>query len=362
MTTILINNRDMSQYVTDFKSEISAERGGFYRADFELTGTREQLIGWQQTLLNAGVKAWADTAVFEGILAEMVLTLDGVPETLTLLDNFHNRAKAIYRSLNGNTEETPWFELPASQALFGVWEKVLTPSSVMVAENANLYVAMSLNEYAYPRSLPGEKRKNANDSLKLVAVGRCTRADKYYTYIPPAPDGVEPEDVEPVLVTDYVRTLIEENPWLRVGQIDTSTAEVTLVETNLGQRYIPVWTRLQRMAEFAATDGVPYIVVATEDGRVDFVRKQAAPIYQYANGEYTSGGSPVSAAARWGMARRQYASHTSTQIGTWTGTWYQFSSDFWVDGSKYSDSDGVSLVPQPNDQDALIAAITGDIT
>ncbi len=357
MRAIKIDNQEMTRYVTKYSQEV-ADQFGFYRATLDMSGTRDQLEAWFSAFLFAGVAVEDSGTMFEGRNAEMVLTLDGRPVTVSILDGkkFFNRVNVLYRppqsaNIDENLLETGWIENPDSIAAFGVFEQIIKPAPVMVNEGAVREARRQLSDFSYPRKVRGRYRSGVDDGLSLVVVGRYDLANRRFVTIPPAPDGIEPEDVDPILVTDYVRQIIDGNPWMRPGEIDDSTAMIQVVEQNLSNRYVPAWTRLQELAEMASTDGVPFMVQSWEDGRVDFVRKSADPVYFYTADSSNYGDLPTN--SRPGMARDTYESVSQSQAGTW----YQSAADYWIETVEYSDDNGTELVPAVEEADKFIAAV-----
>lgn len=354
MAVYTIDNQDMTAQIEKYSQEV-VDNFGFYRAVGELTGSRDQLQAWFNAYLFAGLGVYDIGTLFEGLIAELVLTLDGRPLTIGIMEHFYNRVKVIFRvpesaNISSNLLETGWIENPASIQAFGIYEHVARPPMVMVYENAERYAQMLLSEHSIPRKRRGRNRAGVDDGLKFTAVGRCDLANRRYVAIPPAPDGVDPADVEPILVTDYARQIVGNNPWLRIGQVDRSTATIQVVEQDVGQRYVPTWTRLQELAEMASVDGHPFMVQAWEDGRVDFVRKDPEPIYFWENGY-----GELAAAARPGMATDKHAPTGQNQAGTW----YRSPDDYWIGSVEYSNEDGVELVPstEVDEADKIIAML-----
>jgi hypothetical protein len=155
-------------------------RGGYWLGSFTLSAedlTRQELLWWYRHCMadeiierTAGVTSW------QGIVYEMLLTLDGVQYRRTLdREWWHNRVKVTYRDA-GVQAATAWSEDTGSSDVYGQMDYIDTLSECTSAEATGLRDTR-LADYAYPRSrmiagleFGGEKRQ-AVDSLTITVAG-----------------------------------------------------------------------------------------------------------------------------------------------------------------------------------------------
>jgi hypothetical protein len=244
--------------------------GGFWEATWtfhvneELGISRGYLRDWfDKRLMHRHEERSGGGVSWEGVIWEMVLTLDGFREKRTVADVF-NVIKCLYTDASDNSQETNWYTNQASIDRYGRRELLLVKDKVNSAEAiAACQKELAIRAEAHPENTGINDRWA--DSLDITAVGDIFTANN--RYVTAATGSSFDGRISNVVSTDC--------DFLTAGRIRSNSLvpEDLTIETR-------AWDAMLELAEFG--DGTnPWRLWCDVGGRIWYEQASNTPAYEW---------------------------------------------------------------------------------
>lgn len=170
---------DLQVSIQNWRHTIAAF-GGFDTAEFSLVEGQAVIEDWVDNGLGRGIIVYDDTLspVWEGFVNQISVKQAGVSVEIGPVLGIANRVKATYSGVDtsvyppimGVRKQTPTINDLVSQANWGIWPTVLSLAGV-TDSNADLLIAMYLQEHAYPEPSLDFSFGSTDISLTISCLG-----------------------------------------------------------------------------------------------------------------------------------------------------------------------------------------------
>jgi len=164
---------------TGYNHDIRA-MGGFWSCKFSMAGDLVDLEEYIENGLGRDIKAFdenGDTA-FHGLIVELKLNLPNAEISISLLD-MANRVQIRYLTASGGLiKRSTAYNDTASQALYGIKEKIFSGAIISSSTEVNQAAQKLLSQYKYPSSPINTPKNNSGGiSLSIIAHGYVRTLD-----------------------------------------------------------------------------------------------------------------------------------------------------------------------------------------
>lgn len=265
--------------------------GGFQSASFSIgseTASRNTLCGMYDTLLgcrlventytsglyNPDTSYWSSLAAWEGIVAELVLTLDGIRHRRSLDPaTWHNRVRVDYSSEIGDRKTLNWLSDASSRDSFGDCQFLYSLDERTVAA-ATAFQADRLRHHAWPVSRMVDSVtagvEQPENSLEVTCMGYWVTANwQYYE-----------ANIAAANASTVISTLLAATQFLTAGGI-----EINAMQTGVQAERRPERIGNLLAAKAAEGDGInPWLIGCYGGRKVYYDTRPTTPTLFYRRG------------------------------------------------------------------------------
>ena len=265
------------------------------------------------------------TIVWEGVVWEMELSLNGVKRRRSMAD-LYNAVKAFYMDHTPEQQETSRYTDDSSIANYGRREFNIYESDLESGRAENL-AQRELYENFFPWARPVRFDNEQPQGLSVYAVGDAQTANNKYVA------GSHVDDSETNISTFVTEIVQNDCEFLSVGRIETNTYQVTKTL----QSPIRAWDALKMLAEMGDTSFNPWRVYVDSGGRLNYEQDDNEPQYEWRFGRGPEGGGlltdkfgDASPSTYWAMEPAVIRDYTLPKSDTPPNANLQDNRDAWI--------------------------------